>query len=234
MQCLGDAVLSQSACLAGTLESMLIQQKAIDDSGRLYWSLTGVISFAVLLMCGCSQDQATRSSTESNEPAPPVEEAVARISDQAFRDAALKGEVKTVLLAIEQGVEVDASDAEGRTALQLASYDGHTDVVEKLLDNGPVVDHLDEAGRTALMYAASGSNHETVRVLLEAGADPDIVDKVEGFTALMFAAAEGQLEVVQTLLDHGADVTLRDGDGDTALDFASQNGHGDVIQLLSR
>jgi ankyrin repeat protein len=83
------------------------------------------------------------------------------------------------------------------------------------------------------MYAASGSNHETVRVLLEAGADPNIRDKVEQFTALMFAAAEGQLEVVQTLLDHRADVTLRDVDGDTALDFASQNGHSDVARLLS-
>ena len=50
----------------------------------------------------------------------------------------------------------------------------------------------------------------------------------------MFAAAEGQLEVVQALLSHGADATLSDVDGDTALDFASQNGHSDVVGRLSQ
>ncbi len=213
---------------------MPIQWKIIDPSGRLSWSLASALLCTVLLLCGCSQDQATAPSKAPNGPVRRMEETVAPISVQALRDAALKGEVNTVRQAIEQGVDMDAPDAEGRTALQFASYDGHTDVVRQLLDNKPVVDHRDGAGRTALMYAATGSNHETVRVLLAAGADPNIVDKVEGFTALMFAAAEGQLEVVQTLLNHGADVTLRDVDGDTALDFASQNGHTDVVRLLSQ
>ena len=216
------AGLSQSECVAGTLESMPIQ-----------WNTIAIATlFAVLLMCGCRQDQATRTSRASNRTEHRIGEAVAPISEQAFRDAALKGEIKIIRQAIDQGVEVDAADAEGRTALQLASYDGHTDVVRKLLDNHPVVDHRDGAGRTALMYASSGSNHETVRVILEAGADPNIVDKEEGFTALMFAAAEGQVKVVRTLLNHGADVTLSDVDGDTALDFASKNSHSDVVQLL--
>jgi ankyrin repeat protein len=232
--CLSDAGLSQSDCVAGTLNSMPIQWKTIDPNGNLSSSLIGIISFAILLTCGCSRDQATQSSRAPKDPVRRTGEVVASISEQAFRDAALKGEIKTVREAIEQKVELDAADAEGRTALQLASYDGHTDVVRTLLDCNSVIDHRDGVGRTALMYAASGSNHETVRVLLEAGADPNIRDKVEQFTALMFAAAEGQLEVVQTLLDHGADVTLSDVDGDTALDFASQNGHSDVARLLSQ
>jgi ankyrin repeat protein len=48
----------------------------------------------------------------------------------------------------------------------------------------------------------------------------------------MTAAAEGQLEVVRHLLDHGADRSLEDTDGDTALTFARQNGHAEVVKLL--
>jgi uncharacterized protein len=211
---------------------MPIQWKTIDPNGNLSSSLIRVISFAILLTCGC-RDQATQSSRAPKEAVRRTGEVVAPISEQAFRDAAFKGDIHTIQQAIEQNVQLDAADAEGRTALQLASFDGHTDVVRMLLASNSVVDHRDEVGRTALMYAASGSNHEKVRVLLQAGADPNIRDKVEQFTALMFAAAEGQLEVVQTLLDHGADATLSDVDGDTALDFASQNSHSDVARRLS-
>ena len=60
------------------------------------------------------------------------------------------------------------------------------------------------------------------------------VDEVEKFTALMFAAAEGQQEVVQALLQHNADVTLRDIDGETARDFAANNGHDAVVRILDK
>ncbi len=194
---------------------------------------------AVALVTGCGPGREAQPPQEPPAAAPRTQRdggaaAIATISENAFREAALQGELKTVQQAIEQGVNVDAADEDGRTALQLAAYDGHTDVVRKLLDCDPAVDHLDGAGRTALMYAASGANHETVQLLLEAGAHPDIIDKEEGFTALMFAAAEGQTEVVRSLLKHDADVTLTDIDGDSALDFATQNRHRDVVELLSR
>jgi ankyrin repeat protein len=49
----------------------------------------------------------------------------------------------------------------------------------------------------------------------------------------MHAAAEGQAQVVQALLEHNADPTLRDVDGDTARDFATRNGHAEVVRLLT-
>ncbi len=118
--------------------------------------------------------------------------------------------------------------------MQLAAFNGHTDIVRMLLERGADVQHRDAAGRTALMYAATGPYAETVDVLLAAGAEPNAVDSGEKFTALMHAAAEGQLEVVRTLLAHNADPQLHDVDGDTARDFAERNGHAEVVQLLGQ
>ena len=44
--------------------------------------------------------------------------------------------------------------------------------------------------------------------------------------------AEGQAAVVRVLLDHGADRGMVDVDSDTALDFANQNGHREVVRVL--
>jgi ankyrin repeat protein len=113
-----------------------------------------------------------------------------------------------------------------------AAFNGHRRVVSFLLVEGAKVDHKDANGRTALMYASSGPFAETVELLLDAGAEVDVQGMLEGFTALMTAAAEGQLEVVELLLERGADPALEDVDGDTALSFARQGRHNEVVALL--
>jgi ankyrin repeat protein len=116
----------------------------------------------------------------------------------------------------------------------LAAYNGHTTVVRRLLERGADLTAQNAEGRTALMFAATGSFPKTVEVLLKAGADPNVTGEVEGWSALMFAAAEGRPEVVRALLDHGADPSLTDNDGDTALTFAQDNGHSEVVEVLRR
>ena len=61
-----------------------------------------------------------------------------------------------------------------------------------------------------------------------------MVDNVEKFSALMFASAEGHIEVVRLLLKHKADPGLRDKDDDTAENFARQNGHTEIAELLKK
>lgn len=52
-------------------------------------------------------------------------------------------------------LQVDAKN-QGRTALQIASYQGHLDVVKILLQAHASVNLRDEEGDTALHYAAFG------------------------------------------------------------------------------
>ncbi|MEO9934757.1 ankyrin repeat domain-containing protein [Rhodopirellula bahusiensis] len=154
--------------------------------------------------------------------------------EDKFRQAAMIGDLAGVKRLAGQGVEVSSMDDNQRTAMQMAAFDGHTPVVEWFLSQEVEVDHRDSFGRTALMYASTADNAETVKLLLDAGAAVDLVDSEEHFSPLMFAAAEGQMEVVELLLDAGADPTKADIDGETAIDFASSNGHTEVVKRLKQ
>ena len=152
--------------------------------------------------------------------------------EEALLGAALQGNQGEVERLVSKGVAVDTVDAEKHTPLMFAAFNGHTAVVAFLHEKGAEIDAKDINGRTALMYAASGPFVETVKFLLDEGAEVNLQGTLESFTALMTAAAEGQIDVVRLLLDRGADATLEDEDGDTALSFARQGGHTDVVELL--
>jgi ankyrin repeat protein len=152
---------------------------------------------------------------------------------QVLREAALNGEYSSVKQLTEAGVDINHIDENGRTALMFAAFNGHTKIVAFLLDQGAFVDMHDSFNRTALLYASTGPFPETVKLLLRNEANPNVVDNDEHFTPLMHAAAEGNKEVVKLLLDYGADPSHTDNDGDNALSFAKENGHTDVIELLS-
>ena len=58
--------------------------------------------------------------------------------------------------------------------------------------------------------------------------------QITGYTALHWAAFNGRLAIATRLLEGGADLTLRDKDGDTALDKARSQGKSEVVALLSQ
>ena len=153
-------------------------------------------------------------------------------AEQALMRFAYSGKLDDVRRLVSLGTAVDAADAEKRTSLMWASFNGHTPVVGFLLESSAKIDAKDRSGRTALMYASSGPFRETVELLLKKGASVNLQGELEGFTALMTAAAEGQLEVVRLLLEHGADPGLVDKDDDTAESFARLKGHSAVEALL--
>ncbi len=58
--------------------------------------------------------------------------------------------------------------------------------------------------------------------------------QIGGNTALHCAAYNGRLAIATRLLEGGADLTLRNKDGDTALDKARSEGKSKVVGLLSQ
>ncbi|MEO2191042.1 MAG: ankyrin repeat domain-containing protein [bacterium] len=136
------------------------------------------------------------------------------------------------------GVDVDAVDEIGMTALMHAPWNRHTDTVNALAGtynaNVEAVDYL--RGMTALMHAAWSGHTDTVNALAGTyNANVDAVDRWDGKTALMFAAENGHTATVNALAGtHNANVDAVDQSGKTALMFAAENGHTDTVNALRR
>lgn len=192
-----------------------------------------LLAATAIMATACSKGESPRTESESGESvSPPNTEFSPELMSEDLRTASLNGDIELVMESIEQGVDLNETDPLGRTALMFASFNGHSDIIRFLLENGADVNEQNNEGRTPLMFASSGPFPEAVEYLLQEGADPNVSDSVEGWSPLMYSAAEGNLEVVQILLDHGADASLQDDDGETALDFARNNNHGEVVSLL--
>ena len=120
--------------------------------------------------------------------------AIARAEETAqdLVRAAEEGDVKLVSKALTAGVAVDATNNEGKTALQAAAMRGHAAMVRYLLQAGASVDIQFNQAWSALAFAADYANNdeaaglETVKALLDAGANP-LLEDLHGYNALMRA-----------------------------------------------
>ncbi|XP_068772117.1 E3 ubiquitin-protein ligase MIB2 isoform X4 [Struthio camelus] len=121
---------------------------------------------------------------------------------------------------------------QGRTALQIASYQGHLDVVKILLQAHATVNLRDEEGDAALHYAAFGNQAEVARVLIGKGASTDLLNNAK-CTALYVAVNQGFTEVVRALCELNCDVNLPDSQGDTPLHYAITADYKVIIEILT-
>jgi ankyrin repeat protein len=140
------------------------------------------------------------------------------------------GHKEMIELLLKNGVEIDAKDIYGRTALHVAVIEGHEVVARLLLMKGANVNAVDESGQTALHWAACNGAQAMLEILLENGADAKSV--CDGESALHVAVIEGHEVVARLLLMKGANVNAVDEFGQTALYWAASNGDQTVLEIL--
>nr|XP_037876708.1 ankyrin-2 isoform X5 [Bombyx mori] len=149
----------------------------------------------------------------------------------AFLRAARAGNIEKIISLLEQGVDINVSNANGLNAIHLASKDGHVEVVRVLLERGAAIDAATKKGNTALHIASLAGQEAVVKLLVQNGAQVNIQSQ-NGFTPLYMAAQENHDGVVKFLLGNGANQSLATEDGFTPLAVAMQQGHEKVVAVL--
>jgi hypothetical protein len=150
---------------------------------------------------------------------------------QELMQSAATGDTGKMKALIENGVNFNASDPTGLTALMAASHSGKAEILELLLKAGAPIDAKDKSGYTALMFACNSGQPACARYLVENGANVNEVDN-DGSTPIMFCSQYGHNDIVRFLLAKGADPTVKGKHGLSAIGFAKQNGHTETEKIL--
>ena len=147
-------------------------------------------------------------------------------------DAVKKQDVQTVRSLLKQKANVNATEADGFTALHWAAQRNDVQLVELLLGAGANAKASTRYNITPLYLASVNGNPAMMERLLNGGADANGTSQ-EGQTMLMTAALSGKADAVRLLLTRGAKVDTREPfKGQTALMWAAAEGHADVVSAL--
>ncbi len=176
-----------------------------------------------------------------------------------FHRAIRSGNLEIVRQFLDAGMDVDAADSSGNTALLLAAENGHGHLVHELLDRKANPNHARTNGDTPLMVAARSGDTQTISLLLDAQADASaknqrnltalaeaalagqstaasLLARKSGGSldyALQLAAVKGKTDVIEVLLNKGADVLSRSSENRTPLMYAALYGREDAVRLLT-
>jgi ankyrin repeat protein len=146
-------------------------------------------------------------------------------------DAAEKGDKEVVRKLLRAGVDVNAVQVDGTSALHWAVYHDDVEAVEMLVRAGANANTVNRYSVPPLATACTNGNEAIVRLLLETGADANATMR-GGETVLMLAARSGDIEAVKALLARGANPSARERLGQTALMWAAAEGHTAIVRAL--
>eukprot|EP00741_Cyanophora_paradoxa_P010630 tig00020537_g10274.t1 len=132
------------------------------------------------------------------------------------------------------GAEVNARDAEGRTALMYCARNGNRRLAALLASRSADVNAQDRRGMTALMWASlyPGAEGVVEQLVDEARAETGVQD-AGGWTALHYACFKGRTDVARALRAAAADPHVKDRNNLSAVQWAAWRGHWDCAEAAS-
>ncbi|XP_046405893.1 uncharacterized protein LOC124170897 isoform X3 [Ischnura elegans] len=147
-------------------------------------------------------------------------------------EAASAGHVGVAKILLEHGAGINTHSNEFKeSALTLACYKGHLDMVRFLLEAGADQEHKTDEMHTALMEASMDGHVEVARLLLDSGAQVNMpTDSFE--SPLTLAACGGHVDLAMLLIERGANIEEVNDEGYTPLMEAAREGHEEMVVLL--
>ena len=96
------------------------------------------------------------------------------------------------------------------------------------------VDTFDQTGKACIHIASERGYPHIIDFLISKGANINLKTATDNTTPLMFACSENKLTCVECLLRAGAKIFMRNRSGYTAVHYAAQGDHVEVIDAVRR
>ena len=167
------------------------------------------------------------------------------LCNEILHEASEVGDLEKIIVLIEQiqheiriEIDLDMVDESGQTSVLIASGEGYPDIVEYLIQNEADVNIASHSRDTPLIQVSQNSimNKDTqlniVEQLIHASAIVNCQGEY-GKTPLMLATESNSPKIVSKLLESGTDVSIRDQDGNTALDIAQLCEIADIVEIIT-
>lgn len=143
--------------------------------------------------------------------------------------AATFGNVESARILLDEGAEIDWTNANGESALFKAVAGKHTTMVNFLLERGANASIIGP-NRTTLIHLCL-ENPQNLRKVLLSFPEPNLLNEF-GSAPIHSAAYDCRLEAIDILLEFGANINITDNHGKTPLLYAVSTGNCDLVQYL--
>ena len=171
-----------------------------------------------------------------------------------IHDAAAKGDLRSVQLELDKGVNANAKNSvSAAPTLLLAALNSQTEIIKLLIAEGADLDGKDKFGNTSLHYASQHGSKGIVELLisnkanvntknksgetpLDIVADKDTAEILRNhngtYGTFIGAVTAGDLNAIMLFLNSGVDVNQKIQHGWTALHETAVFGNTEVAKLL--
>ncbi|WOK96098.1 hypothetical protein Cni_G04803 [Canna indica] len=128
---------------------------------------------------------------------------------QTLLEAARYDDIEDLVRILSMGISPNSGDSQGRTALHMASANGHLEIVEYLIRNEADVNALNSEKNTPLHWACLNGHIEVVKLLIQGGANVSLLNSHER-TPMDEAVSRGKMDVIDAINTAVTEVELGD------------------------
>ena len=187
----------------------------------------------LLFICFCILQPGQGYSTELSEAVKKAGPAQLSPSQLELFEAVKRGDTPAVNKLIkEKGLDIEARNFYGDTALHRAVWFGHFDTVLAFISHGANVNAFNNKGNTPLHWAAGKGRRDIAFLLISHGANVNAFND-KGNTSLHLSAGRGYIETVTLFLERGADIHSVNKLGQRPLDLADSSGYTKIRDLIA-